>query len=168
MTANLANMDALAVGGLANMSDDARAYGNKLSQGIADFNDQQVSGIISGQITESGPALDQRLVVDEQRYIQSQLGNLSSTDRNLYTNFVDSVNRNANISGVLSGLNHVTDYEIATAADRTRNIIGGPIDFANQSHRILMGNQVVNIIRQENQAVQQFNSYIRSHGPKID
>lgn len=150
MTANLANMDNPLLGSLAGLSMEVRAYSNTLSQAIADFNDSQLSRVISGLIRERGRALDTRLITDEQRFIQGRLDRLAWQNPRLYRDFIRGVNRNANMDGLIDAANGWTDQDIADAADRTRTIIGGPIDFANEQHRIVMGEQMVAVLRLRN------------------
>ncbi|GAA0295648.1 hypothetical protein GCM10009087_01740 [Sphingomonas oligophenolica] len=130
MTANLANMDGWAYGGQADLDPQVRAYSEKLSQAIADFNDGQVAKIISGTIPERGTALDSKLVVDEQKFIQSRLDNLRKTNKILYDDFVRGINRNANVTGWKSWANSITDEAVHRAAEETRRILGRPINFA--------------------------------------
>ena len=150
MTANLANMDTMFfIGHFANIQGDVRAYMEGLSQRIADFNDGQFEKIVSGRIRGSGRDIDRKLVLDEQHFIQTDLIALSRRDRSLYSRFIEAINRNANRTGMLAGMNRLTDSTIVGAADGARKAIGGPINFANIAHRIIMGNMMLDAVRQD-------------------
>ncbi len=168
LTANLSNMDDWLFRGFANLSPAAKAYSNQLSQGISDFNDGQFAAAMAGKLPGAGPALDSRLVRDEQDYVQKQLNALAVNNPKLYNDFVRGVNVNANLSGLLQLADGATNYDVVTAAARARKLIGGPIDFANESHRIIMGEQLVNMIRSQQQALKAFNDYIQHSGPISD
>ena len=146
MTANLANMDA-PYGGLADLAPQVRAYSEKLSQAIAAFNDGQIARILAGKIPERGSALDSKLVVDEQQFIQARLDSLRKSNKPLYDDVIAGINRNANVTGWKSFANSITDESIHRAADATRRSLGRPIDFANIKDRIAMGNQMTREMR---------------------
>jgi hypothetical protein len=150
MTANLANMDNTILGWMANLNPQVRVYSNWLSQAIADYNESQLSGILSGAIRERGQALDSRVVRDEQRFIQVRLDNLARNNPSRYRDFVEGINRNANMNVIFDAFSEAFDPEIGEAADRTRRILGGPIDFANVRHRTIMGQQMVAVLRSRN------------------
>lgn len=61
MTANLANMDAPFGAQIAGLTPEVDAALNDLRQGIMEFNQGQVARIESGEISETGRALDLRL-----------------------------------------------------------------------------------------------------------
>lgn len=151
MTANLANMDA-PYGGLADLDPQVRAYSEKLSQAIAAFNDGQIARILAGKIPERGPALDSKLVVDEQQFIQARLDSLRKSNKPLYDDVIAGINRNANVTGWKSLANSITDESIHRAADATRRSLGRPIDFANIKDRIAMGNQMTKEMRMMTEA----------------
>lgn len=156
MTANLANMDAWGAGEYADLDPQVRAYSDKLSQAILKFNDGQVARIVSGKIPKRGVALDSKLVVDEQNFIQTQLDKLQKANKILYDDFIDGINRNANVTGWRSLANSITDGPIHQAADKTRRMLGRPINFANINDRIAMGTQMTKDMRQMAELVKEW------------
>lgn len=147
MTANLANMDMPRGADIAGLTPEVDAALNDLSQGIMDFNEGQVARIESGAITETGPALDARLVADEQRFIQGELNSMQSSNPALYAGVIDTMNFNANRTDFWGGVNAVTDPNIAQAANLARAELGRPINFANEHDRNVMGRHMAAVRR---------------------
>jgi hypothetical protein len=168
LAANLSNMDDVFFGGFSNLSPAVQAYSEKLSQGIADFNDEQFARIVSRKITENGQTLDTRLVTDEQNYVQTQLDALSRSNPALYAAFIRGVNANANVTGPLALLDGMTNADVVTAAARTRKLIGRPIDFARKDDRVAMGQQIISVLRARDQAQRQIDNDLVNAGPTFD
>ncbi len=147
MTENLANMDLPGGKTFAGASPEADTYLNVLSQGIADFNDAQAARIDSGQIKETGRALDLRLVKDEQTYIQKSLNGLQSSNSRLYRDVIATMNMNANRSDVFGWINSLTDPNIARAADLARAELGRAINFGSEADRNVMGKYMTEVRR---------------------
>ncbi len=147
MTENLANMDLPGGKAIAGVNPEADNYLNALSQGIADFNDGQAAKIDSGQIKETGRALDLRLVKDEQSYIQKALNGLQASNPELYRNVISTMNTNANRSDLFGSMNSVTDPNIARAANMARAELGRAINFGSEADRNVMGKYMTEVRR---------------------
>lgn len=147
MTENLANMDLPGGDLIAGVSPEVGDYLNNLSQRIADFNDQQVARIESGEITETGRALDLRLVGDEQGFIQGELNQLQGSNPGLYGDVISTMNANANRNDFFGGVIAMTDPNIARAANLARAEVGRPINFASQHDRNVMGKYLTAVRR---------------------
>lgn len=147
MTANLANMDLPRGAEIAGLTPEVGAALNDLSQGIMDFNEGQVARIESGEITETGSALDARLVADEQRFIQGRLSQMQNANPALYNGVISTMNFNANRTDFWGGVNAMTDPNIAQAANLARAELGRPINFANEHDRNVMGRYMAAVRR---------------------
>lgn len=148
MTANLANMDLPLGHEVAGLTPQVDTALNDLSQGILDFNKGQVGRIESGQITETGPTLDARLVADEQRFIQGRLNQMQSSNPDLYNGVISTMNFNANRTDLAGAVNAMTAPNIARAANLARAELGRPINFANERDRNVMGRYMALVRRQ--------------------
>lgn len=166
MTENIASSDILPLGRyLSGLDEDVARYANGLSQGIADNNERQFQRVLDGDITERGRALDVRLVADEQRFIQGRLDALEQSNPDLFRRFTTQIDRNANMTGWIDGVNFVTDPHINMAADRARATIGGPIRFANETHRNIMGQTMAQVMREYRTRQEAIRNYAPPPGP---
>ena len=147
MTANLANMDIPLVGpAVSGLDSQTRNAIDNLSQGIADFNKGQMDRLRNGDISGSRTQINSHLVRDEQKYITKRLDKMRADNRNLYNKMISGINRSAN-GARQEGLMGITDSLMSTAAGITHMQLGHDIDYANESDRITMGNNMIGVVQ---------------------
>jgi hypothetical protein len=152
VTANLSNADIRFLGKYADLSPDVRTYLNGLSQNIMNLNEQQYNDIQSGKINVTGTTLDNKLVLDEQKYVQGQLNSLKQHNSDLYNGVIQGMNFNANRTTSLADplipmFDSISDSAVSQAATDTRTVLGHDIRYQSIADRITYAQTLVGNLR---------------------
>ncbi|HEY7811310.1 MAG TPA: RHS repeat-associated core domain-containing protein [Allosphingosinicella sp.] len=141
----LANMSVPLLGALA--SGTVRKHMGNISDRLERLNIQAAKQMESGSLR--GANLDATMIRREQSEVQSYLNKLSASDPRAYGSLISGVNGLLNDKGLDAALASVygTDRAYKGVLDRVRGQINGDINFANQSHRELIGSELVSAIR---------------------
>lgn len=133
-------------------SQNTRAHFRAINAKVRGVNDRIASQMRSGTFRSRGSieANDRALVNIEQSAVQGYLDDLSASSPDQYNDLISNVNSLLNgDGGVGKGASGILDPRVAAAADRTREALGRDIDYANQSDREMLGNELVGFYRSQ-------------------
>jgi hypothetical protein len=114
-----------------------------LSTSIRQFNEGQANRVIDGSISGTRDQVNRQLVREEQRFITGQLNEMKARDSALYGDVISTLNKAANPDLAMGLALGATAPSVSAAANETREALGRDIDFANESDRVRMGDNLV-------------------------
>ena len=148
---NVSSFTALLLVGLTGSRVSRSTYGflNGVSARLESHNLSQAAAIRSGRIQDRGiVANDRAFVRAEQGLVQGALDALNQSSPDRYSQVVGEINGLLNGTLESAGSMALGDGVFVGALAATKGQFGGVIDFGNYDHRVALGDNLMNALRE--------------------